>query len=80
MKDNTSITDKIDGVIFDLPFEDKIKCWELIEKLIDERIKEFHLSDVSSSVCGNCIHYEDCKDLLPPSTPACRIFKRQTDC
>jgi hypothetical protein len=54
MDENTTISDKIDGIIFPLPFEDKIKCWELIEELITERIEEtkvkkFSISDVRSS-------------------------------
>jgi hypothetical protein len=32
----TSITDKIDGVIFSLPLEERFKCWDLIEQLIEE--------------------------------------------
>ncbi len=37
MEDST-IKDKIDGIIFSLSFEDKIKCWELIEQLINKPV------------------------------------------
>ena len=35
---DTTITDQIDGIIFELPFDDKIKLWELIDELIEENI------------------------------------------
>jgi hypothetical protein len=59
MDENTTISDKIDGIIFPLPFEDKIKCWELIEELITERIEEtkvkkFSISDVRGSLPSDC--------------------------
>jgi hypothetical protein len=79
MGEKTSTVDKIDGVIFNLTFEDKIKCWELIEDLIQERITEFCISNVSNSFCGNCKHYQECKDVLPPNAPPCRIHERQND-
>ena len=37
MEESTT-KDKIDGIIFSLPFEDKIKCWELIEQLINQPV------------------------------------------
>ena len=36
----TTTSDLIDGVIFSLPFEDKMRCWELIEKLVEEETEE----------------------------------------
>ena len=80
MGEITSTTDKIDGVIFDLPFNSRIKCWQLIEELIQERITEFCISNVSNSVCGNCKHFKECSDVLPPDSPPCKIYCRQTDC
>lgn len=32
----TTTTDTIDGIIFELPFDDKIKLWEIIDKLVEE--------------------------------------------
>ena len=37
---DSTITDQIDGIIFQLPFDDKIKLWELIEKLVEENRTE----------------------------------------
>lgn len=76
MEEKISITDRIDGILFDLPFEDKIKCWELIEDLIQERIIEFCTSNVGNSICGKCKHYKECSDLLPPDSPPCKMFEK----
>lgn len=40
MCEDSTTSDKIDGIIFPLPYEDKIKCWDLIEQLIYERLEE----------------------------------------
>ena len=37
---DSTITDQIDGIIFELPFDDKIKLWKLIEKLVEENRTE----------------------------------------
>ena len=37
---DSTITDQIDGIIFQLPFDDKIKLWKLIEKLVEENKTE----------------------------------------
>lgn len=85
MDENTTISDKIDGIIFPLPFEDKIKCWELIEELITERIEEnkvkkFSISDVISSVCVSCDEekqtHEICMECI---SKMIRENKTQTD-
>jgi len=47
---NNTIVDKIDGVIFNLPLDEKIKLWGLIELLIEERIIEE--KEVKCSNCG----------------------------
>jgi hypothetical protein len=65
MDENTKISDKIDGIIFPLPFKDKIKCWELIEELITERIEEtkvkkFSIPDViGSPILAKIEHIND---------------------
>jgi hypothetical protein len=50
MEDST-IKDKIDGIIFPLPFEEKIKCWELIEDLIVENNIQ---SAIPYQLCPKC--------------------------
>jgi hypothetical protein len=42
---DSTTTDQIDGIIFDLPFDDKIKLWELIDKLVLENKTEISASD-----------------------------------
>jgi hypothetical protein len=44
------ISDKIDGAMFNLPLDEKIKLWELIELLVEERMQE---NEIKCSICGS---------------------------
>jgi hypothetical protein len=45
-----TITDQIDGIIFELPFDDKIKLWELIYKLVLENKTEVSDEDIEKAM------------------------------
>lgn len=47
---DSTITDQIDGIIFQLPFDDKIKLWKLIEKLVEE-----NRTEISDEEIENCV-------------------------
>lgn len=46
----TTITDQIDGIIFELPFDDKIKLWGLIDKLVLENKTEVSDEDIEKAM------------------------------
>lgn len=50
MCNKNTITDEIDGMIFNLPLGEKIKLWELIELLVEERIQE---NEIKCRICGS---------------------------
>jgi hypothetical protein len=59
MEEESTIPDKIDGIIFPLPLEEKFKCWELIEELIKERLREHksnknYIDYTSGAYCSYC--------------------------
>jgi hypothetical protein len=56
----TSTTDQIDGIIFQLPFDDKIKLWELIDKLVEENRTEISDEEIVS-LANEHILYNDSK-------------------
>lgn len=41
----TTTTDLIDGAIWSLPFDERIKCWDLIEKLVEEEKKSLYTEE-----------------------------------
>jgi hypothetical protein len=41
----TTTSDKIDGVIWSLPFEERMKCWDLIEELVKEETKNLYTEE-----------------------------------
>lgn len=63
MENEISVVDKIDGLIWDLSFEDKIK--------------EDNLSSINNSVCGGCNKYTECHKLIPYHTKSCKLFKKR---
>ena len=46
---NSTITDQIDGIIFEIPFDDKLKLWELIDELIEENITKISDEEIEKA-------------------------------
>ena len=49
---DSTIIDQIDGIIFQLPFDDKIKLWKLIEKLVEENRTEISDEEIEKWVAS----------------------------
>ena len=54
---NSTITDQIDGIIFQLPFDDKIKLWKLIEKLVEENRTEISDEEIEEMLFHHSNEY-----------------------
>lgn len=58
-KPHSTITDQIDGIIFELPFDDKMKLWELIDELVSESQTEISDEEIDNYIDKNFIFNDE---------------------